>query len=100
MSAAVSFARGVDGCKPGFSRNIDLKGFIMNKLLTRAGLVGSLATLPALSFAQAADPVADIFAAIDLSTVGVAVGVVGIAVIAIVMAFKAIDLGKRGVSKV
>lgn len=41
----------------------------------------------------------DIFAAIDFSTVAASVGVIGIAVIGIRMAFKAIDLGKRGVSK-
>jgi hypothetical protein len=43
---------------------------------------------------------AAIFAAIDLSTVLTAVGTIGVAVIGIAMAFKGIDLGKRGVKKV
>jgi len=42
---------------------------------------------------------ADIFAAVDFTTVAAAVGVIGLAVIGIHMAFKAIDLGKRGVKK-
>jgi type IV secretory pathway VirB2 component (pilin) len=42
---------------------------------------------------------ADIFAAIDFSTVAASVIVIGVAVIGIQMAFKAIDLGKRGVKK-
>lgn len=41
-----------------------------------------------------------IFAAVDLSTVATSVGVMGVAIIGITMAFKAIDLGKRGVRKV
>lgn len=41
-----------------------------------------------------------IFAAIDLSSVATAVGTLGVAVIGIAMAFKAIDLGKRAVRKV
>lgn len=43
---------------------------------------------------------ADIFAAVDLSTVTAAVVAIGVAVIGIRMAFKGVDLGKRGVSKV
>ena len=43
---------------------------------------------------------ADIFAAVDLSTVVAAVVVIGVAVIGVRMAFKSIDLGKRGVAKV
>lgn len=42
---------------------------------------------------------ADIFAAVDFTTVATWVGTVGVAVIGIAMAFKAISLGKRGVSK-
>lgn len=42
---------------------------------------------------------ADIFAAVDFSTVAAAVGLIGVAVIGIHMAFKGIDLGKRGVKK-
>ncbi|WP_271463541.1 hypothetical protein [Acidovorax sp. NCPPB 4044] len=40
-----------------------------------------------------------IFAAIDFTKVAAAVGVIGIAVVGIAMAYKAIDLGKRGVKK-
>lgn len=43
---------------------------------------------------------ADIFGAVDLSTVVAAVIVIGVAVMGIRMAFKSIDLGKRGVNKV
>lgn len=43
---------------------------------------------------------AEIFAAVDLSTVAAAVVVIGVAVIGIRMAFKGVDLGKRGVAKV
>jgi hypothetical protein len=43
---------------------------------------------------------ADIFAAIDLATVAASVVGIGVLVIGITMAFKGIDLGKRGVRKV
>lgn len=71
-NAAISLARGVDGCKPDFpdhqvrSRSLEMDA---------------------------------IFAAVDFKTVAAAVGVIGIAVIGIHMAFKGIDLGKRGVKK-
>jgi hypothetical protein len=42
---------------------------------------------------------ADIFAAVDLSTVAVFVAATGVVVIGIAMAFKGIDLGKRGIKK-
>lgn len=42
---------------------------------------------------------ADIFAAVDFSTVATAVIAIGVSVIGIAMAFKGIDLGKRGVKK-
>lgn len=42
---------------------------------------------------------ADIFAAVDLSTVSVFVAATGVVVIGITMAYKAITLGKRGVNK-
>lgn len=41
-----------------------------------------------------------IFAAVDVSSVAAWVGTLGIAVIGITMAFKAIGLGKKGVNKV
>jgi hypothetical protein len=42
---------------------------------------------------------ADIFAAVDFTTTAAAVIVMGVAIIGITMAFKGIDLGKRGVKK-
>lgn len=43
---------------------------------------------------------AAIFSAVDVSSVATWVGTIGVAIIGIVMAFKAIDLAKRGVRKV
>lgn len=40
-----------------------------------------------------------IFGAVDLSTVATWVGTLGVAIIGIALAFKAVDLGKRGVKK-
>jgi len=40
-----------------------------------------------------------IFAAVDLATVATWVGATGVVIIGITMAFKGIDLGKRGVRK-
>ncbi|MFG0585382.1 hypothetical protein ACF8C1_19360 [Pseudomonas sp. zjy_9] len=40
-----------------------------------------------------------IFAAVDFTTVAAWVGATGVAIIGITMAFKGIDLGKRGVKK-
>jgi hypothetical protein len=42
---------------------------------------------------------ADIFAAVDFSSVATWVALAGVAIIGINMAFKGIDLGKRGVRK-
>jgi ABC-type sulfate transport system permease component len=42
---------------------------------------------------------ADIFAAVDLTSVTAFVVATGVLVIGIAMAFKGIDLGKRGVKK-
>lgn len=42
---------------------------------------------------------ADIFAAVDFTSVVAWVTVAGVAIIGISMAFKGIDLGKRGVRK-
>ena len=41
----------------------------------------------------------EIFAAVDFSTVAAAVVGIGVVVMGVAMAFKAIDLGKRGVKK-
>lgn len=42
---------------------------------------------------------ATIFAAVDFTTVATWVATAGVAIIGIAMAFKAVDLGKRGVRK-
>ena len=42
---------------------------------------------------------AEIFAAVDFSTVATWVGTAGVAIIGIAMAFKGIGLGKRAVNK-
>ncbi|MGV1718488.1 hypothetical protein ACT4MC_19845 [Vibrio furnissii] len=42
---------------------------------------------------------AEIFAAVDLSTVAAFVGGAGVTIIGITMAFKGISLGKRAVNK-
>ncbi len=41
----------------------------------------------------------DVFAAVDLSTVATWAGGVGVTIIAIALVFKAVGLGKRGISK-
>ena len=41
----------------------------------------------------------EIFGAVDFSSVATWVGTAGVAIIGIAMAFKGIDLGKRGVKK-
>jgi type IV secretory pathway VirB2 component (pilin) len=41
----------------------------------------------------------EIFAAVDFSTVATWVALVGVAIVGITMAFKGIDLSKRGVKK-
>lgn len=61
--------------------------------------IGGALALAAPAFATT-DPVGDMFAAISLGTVAAAVGAVGLLVVGITMAFKAIDLSKRGVRKV
>lgn len=50
-------------------------------------------------FERRKNKMSEIFAAVDLSTVVAAVILIGVAVMGIQMAFKGIDLGKRGVKK-
>lgn len=64
------------------------------KLLALAALSATAAS----AHAQAAG-VADIFAAVDFSTVTAFVVATGVIIIGIAMAFKGISLGKRGVNK-
>lgn len=61
-----------------------------------AAVAGILASAPA--FAEG--PVDDMFAAVDFTTVSTNVTTIGVAVVGIVLAYKAIDLVKRAVNKV
>jgi hypothetical protein len=65
-----------------------------------AKIVAGGATLGALSMAHATGPVDTLFAAIDLTTIAASVLGLGLLVVGITMAFKGIDLSKRGVRKV
>ncbi len=71
------------------------------KLTTSATalVIGAFASVSAHA-AGATDPVSQIFASIDLTTVGASVIALGVLVIGVNMAFKGVDLGKRGVRKV
>lgn len=64
-----------------------------------AAATGAL-VLGSSAFAQTTDPVTSMFAAISLTTVAASVLAIGIVIVGIAMAFKAIDLSKRGVKKV
>lgn len=56
--------------------------------------------LSGLAAAQTAtSPFDSLFAAVDFSSVGAKVGVMGVAIIGIALAYKGIDLVKRGVRK-
>lgn len=70
----------------------------MNKFvklaLVATGLVAS--AVPAF----AVGPIDTIFAAIDLTTIAASVLGMGVLIIGVSMAFKGVDLGKRGVRKV
>lgn len=59
----------------------------------------ALALALGLSTVAKADAFDDMFAAVDFTTVATAVGALGIAVIGIALAFKGIDLVKRGIKK-
>lgn len=71
----------------------------MNKFaklaLVATGLVAS--AVPAFA---TGGPVDTIFAAIDLTTIAASVLGMGVLIIGVAMAFKGVDLGKRGVRKV
>ncbi len=64
-----------------------------------AALAGSLVFANA-AMAQAADPVTTLFASISLTTVVASVIGLGVVIIGINMAFKGVDLSKRGIKKV
>lgn len=55
--------------------------------------------LSGMAAAQAVDPFDSLFAAVDFSNVAAKVGVMGLAIIGICLAYKGIDLVKRGVKK-
>lgn len=74
------------------------------KLFTQARKYGAKivagSSVLALGASAHADPITDLFAAIDLTTVAAAVLAVGLLVVGIAMSFKGIDLSKRAVRKV
>lgn len=67
--------------------------------IMRLGIVAVASTVASTS-AFAAGPVDDMFAAVDFTTVSTNVTTIGVAVVGIVLAYKAIDLVKRAVNKV
>ena len=73
------------------------------KLYTQARKYGAKVVtgvaLTAGAVAAHADPIEDIFAAANLSTVSASVVLLGVAVIGISLAYKGIDLVKRAVRK-
>ncbi|WP_405124706.1 hypothetical protein ACEPMY_01260 [Ralstonia pseudosolanacearum] len=64
-----------------------------------AATVGAVAVGAGTSAHAAGTAFDTITASVDFSTVATWVGVIGVAILGICMAFKAIDLGKRGVKK-
>lgn len=72
-----------------------MKKALFARLATFAAVAGS----SVCAFASA-DPVADMFAGISLTSVAAAVAAMGLLIVGIAMAYKAIDLAKRGVKKV
>lgn len=74
----------------------------MKKLLQQANTKVAVASLLLISSAgaHAADPSADIWAAIDLSGTATKIGGAGVIIIGIAMALKTIGLGKRTVNKI
>lgn len=55
--------------------------------------------LSGMAAAQAVDPFDAIFGAVDFTSVAAKVGAMGLAVVGIALAYKGIDLVKRGVRK-
>ncbi|SOZ97313.1 phage coat protein [Cupriavidus taiwanensis] len=72
----------------------------MGRHFSRKAIVSgaALAAVMGSAHAQAAG-VADIFAAVDLSTVSTFVIATGVVIVGIALAFKGISLAKRGVNK-
>jgi hypothetical protein len=68
----------------------------MKAKLYRLALVAGPAATLSLA-ARADNPMTEIFAAVDLSTVATFVGATGVLIIGIAMAFKGIGLSKRAV---
>lgn len=62
-----------------------------------AAVVAAGAVAPAFAATSVVD---QIFAAIDLTTVSASVLALGVLIIGVAMAFKGVDLGKRGIKKV
>lgn len=70
------------------------------KQALKYGSGAALAVAAVASHAAGTGPVDTIFAAIDLTTVAASVLGMGVLIIGVAMAFKGVDLGKRGVKKV
>jgi hypothetical protein len=66
----------------------------------RIGSIAAVCALLVSGSAYATGPVDTLFAGVDLSTVTTSVTTIGVAVVGIVLAYKAIDLVKRAISKV
>lgn len=73
---------------------------MFSKMKQKAQALALIATVAMFSVPAHAGVIDDLFAAIDLATVAVAVGAVGLLVVGIAMSFKGIDLSKRAVRKV
>ena len=71
----------------------------LKKYGTKIAVGATGLALSGLAAAQATDPFEAIFAAVDFSSVALKVGAMGVAVIGIALAYKGIDLVKRGVKK-
>lgn len=65
----------------------------------KVAVAASALTLSSMAMAQATTPFDSLFAAVDFSSVAAKVGVMGVAIIGIALAYKGIDLVKRGVRK-
>lgn len=72
----------------------------MKRLSKFAGVAGVAVLASAPTFAQAADPTAALFAAVDISSIATSIGTLGVAIIGIAMAMKGISVVKRAVSKI
>lgn len=71
----------------------------INGLFPRKAIAPALALGAVMASASAHAGLAEIFAAVDLSTVVTFVGATGLVIVAIALAMKGIGLAKRAISK-